>query len=321
MGSRVSSRAIIGREGQLRALDAALAASLDRTPQIALITGEAGVGKTRLIGELEARAREHGFVVLHGEAVEFGGDEFAYAPVIAALRGLPEGWVADQAPEELAALLPRVRRGPAPAATVPGRFGQGRLCELLLELLGRLADDEAPLLVVLEDLHWADRSTRDLVAFLARNLSGERIALGLTYRTGELPADHPLRRLLTELVRRPAVRRLDVAPFGRDDVARQVEAIAGHPVAARSWMSSTAAPGATHSSSRSCSPPIGTARRGCRPRWRTPCRRASGVWHRRRSSSWRSSPRRAGAPPMTCSSVSSRSPTWGRRCARHSTQA
>src|SRR5204862_1542923 len=110
-----------------------------------------------------------------------------------------------------------------------GRYGQGRLCELLLELLGELA----PLAVVLEDVHWADRSSRDLIEFLARNLRGERVALVLTYRTGELAPGHPLRRLVAELGRRPVVSRIELEPLGRDDVARQLEAIAGRPVAVR----------------------------------------------------------------------------------------
>jgi DNA-binding CsgD family transcriptional regulator/tetratricopeptide (TPR) repeat protein len=101
----------------------------------------------------------------------------------------------------------------------------------VLELLGRLADD-APLLLVLEDVHWADRSSRDLVAFLARNLRDERIVVALTYRTGELPQAHPMRRLLTELVRRPLFALVEVAPLSRADVARQLEAIAGRPVQA-----------------------------------------------------------------------------------------
>ena len=237
----------------MRTLDAALVAALGHSPQIALVAGEAGIGKTRLIRELETRAGGHGFVALHGEAFEFGGDEFAYAPVIAALRGLPDDWVADQAPDELAALFPRTRLGPAAAAALPARFGPGRICELLLHLLDRFSNDEAPLLVVLEDVHWADRSTRDLVAFLARNLSSERIVLGLTFRTGELPADHPLRRLVTELALRPLVQRLDVEPLARDEVAQQVEAIAGRPVATTVADDSIAARVAIRSSSRSCS--------------------------------------------------------------------
>ena len=120
MAARISSRAIIGRDDVLGALDASLAAAADGQPRIALLSGEAGIRKTRLIGALEVRAADVGFVVLHGEAVEFGGEQFAYAPVIAALRDLPEAWTAEalqgfplEARAELTALFPRLhsRRG------------------------------------------------------------------------------------------------------------------------------------------------------------------------------------------------------------------
>ena len=201
-------------------------------PGLALIAGEPGVGKTRLIGELEARARDAGLLVLHGESLEFGGEEFPYAPVVAALRDLPLGdeELDEDARGALGALLPRLGPGDG-GRRVSGRFGQGRLYELALELLGRAAALR-PLLIVLEDIHWADRSTRDFVAFLARNLRSEPIALALTYRTGELPREHPTRRLVAELARRPFVTRLDLEPLGRDDVARQLEAIAGGAVPA-----------------------------------------------------------------------------------------
>jgi DNA-binding CsgD family transcriptional regulator/tetratricopeptide (TPR) repeat protein len=237
---RVTSDTIVGRDEPLRLLDDVLAAAQDRRPRLVLLAGEAGVGKTRLALELERHARERAFLVLHGESVEFGGEEFPYAPLVAALRDLPDAWLDDaleeldeEAREELAALLPRrslTRSGPGRFSS---RYGQGRLCELVLDLLGRLAGEQAPLLVVLEDLHWADRSSRDFVAFLAHSLRKERIAFALTYRTGELPRDHPLRRLLTELARRPVVVRVELAPLDRDDVARQLEAIAGGPVPAR----------------------------------------------------------------------------------------
>ena len=227
----VSSRAIVGRDGPLRALAGLLEDAAAGAPQLALIAGEPGVGKTRLIGELEARARDAGFLVLHGESLEFGGEEFPYAPVVAALRELPlPEELGDDARAALSAVLPRVQPDGA-GRPVSARFGQGRLYELLLELLGEAAERQ-PLLVVLEDVHWADRSTRDFVGFLVRNLRAERIALALTFRTGELPAGHPTRRLVTELARRPLVTRLDLEPLGRDDVATQLEAIAGAPVPA-----------------------------------------------------------------------------------------
>ena len=190
---QVSSRAIVGRDGPLRSLDRALDDAAAGAPQLALIAGEPGVGKTRLVGALEARGRDAGFLVLHGESLEFGGEEFPYAPVVAALRELPLedelGELDEDARGALAALLPRLRLDDG-GPRFSNRFGQGRLYELMLELLRRAAE-RRPLLVVLEDVHWADRSTRDFVAFLARNLRAERIALALTYRTGELRADAP----------------------------------------------------------------------------------------------------------------------------------
>ena len=106
----VSSDTLIGRDEPLRVLDGVLAAAADGRPALVLVSGEAGVGKTRLAAAAEALARERGATVLHGECMEFGGEEFPYAPLAAALRDLPPEWLED-APAELAGLLP----GPAPA--------------------------------------------------------------------------------------------------------------------------------------------------------------------------------------------------------------
>jgi hypothetical protein len=235
---RVTSQTIVGRDEPLRLLDGVLGAAVDGRPQVVLLAGEAGVGKTRLAVELERRAGERGFLVLHGECIEFGGDAFAYAPLVAALRDLPAEWAAaaledldDESRGDLAGLLPRASI--PHAASSSGRYGKARLCELVLHLLGRLGDEQAPVLLVLEDLHWADRSTRDLLAFVARGVRAERLTVAATYRTGELHRGHPLRRLVTEMARRPPVTRVDLAPLARAEVAVQLEAIAGEPVPAR----------------------------------------------------------------------------------------
>src|SRR5215207_128065 len=226
VADRLSSRTIVGRAEPLRLLGVLLDAVARSQPQLLLVTGEPGVGKTRLLGELERRAGERGMLLLHGECVDFGGAELPYAPFVGALRDVPAGRsLDDDRRGALAGLFPRLggttRAGDA--------FGQARLFELLLELLGELAA-RAPILLALEDVHWADRSSRDVLAFLARNLTRERVAVALTCRTGELPAEHPLRRLLAELSRRPNVTRVDLAPLDRAGVALQLEAIAGAPV-------------------------------------------------------------------------------------------
>jgi DNA-binding CsgD family transcriptional regulator/Tfp pilus assembly protein PilF len=223
----VSSRAVVGREVPLAILREALASAAAGSPSLALVSGEAGIGKTRLVVEIEGAARD--FLLLHGECLELGGGELAYAPVTAALRNLPGEWTRDwldELPAEargaLAAVLPR---------EAPGAGGPGRLHELLLDLLGRLAGERAPVLLVLEDVHWADRSTLALLAFLARNLRDERVLVAVTYRVDDaLPAE--FRRFAAELGRRRSVLRVELEPLGRDDVARQLEEIAGGPVPA-----------------------------------------------------------------------------------------
>ena len=215
MSRRVSSRAIIGREEELAAADRLLGDTRDGRPGTAVITGEAGVGKSRLATELESRARTLGFIVLHGESIEFGGEGFAYAPVASALRDLPPAWTeaalraaTPEVREALAALLPHV--GETARGQLEAGSAHGRRCVILTDLLGRLANEQAPVLIVLEDVHWADRSSRDYVAYLARNLRDQRIACAVTFRTGELVAEHPWRRLLAELTRRPRITYLNL---------------------------------------------------------------------------------------------------------------
>jgi DNA-binding CsgD family transcriptional regulator len=193
LGRTLTSEVVVGRAQPLAALDGALA----DTPSVTLLSGEAGVGKTRLALETEARARARGFAVLHGESVEFGGDAIAYAPVVAALRDVG---------------------GPVLAGG-----SAGELYERLLALLGRLAGERGPLLMVLEDVHWAGRSTAELLAFLARNLRTERIAVLATYRSDDELPEH---------LRRSAVTRIALAPFTVPEVAAQLEAIAGGPLPA-----------------------------------------------------------------------------------------
>jgi hypothetical protein len=245
-----------------RAESARLAAALDRataaTPTVVLVGGEAGVGKSRLVGELAAGARAAGATVLAGGCVERGGEGLPFAPVAAALRmlagGLGDAELATLVPQParsgLARLLPELGPpaagggagggswpGAAPAggeAALPADPGAGqrRLFGLLLDLLRRLAA-RRPTVLVVEDLHWADRSTRDLLAFLVRNLRRERVLLVCTHRSDELHRRHPLRPLLAELERDRRVERLELGRFDRGEVAAQLTGILGVAPAAR----------------------------------------------------------------------------------------
>ena len=244
MTATLTSPTFVGRTEELARLAAAGERAAGDVPTSVLIGGEAGVGKTRLVGEVVAAARAAGVTVLHGGCVELGGEGVPFAPLVEALRAfvrdLDEPALARMVPGrsrvELARLLPELGPPAGPGAGDRAAFGgdpgpwseQGLLFELLLGLLERLGA-ERPALLVVEDLHWADRSTRDLLAFLVRNLRHGRLLLVMTYRSDELHRRHPLRPFLAELDRGRRVERLELARFGPAEVAAQLAGIRGAP--------------------------------------------------------------------------------------------
>jgi DNA-binding CsgD family transcriptional regulator/tetratricopeptide (TPR) repeat protein len=235
MAYQVTAGRFVGRTQELARLRELLARAADGTPLLALLGGEAGVGKTRLVEQLAATARGQGTRVLRGGCVPLGEEGLPFAPVIQALRGLAGELdaaelqaVAGPARQELGRLLPDLAWGgeAAASATVAGGVSQGWLFERLLGVVERLAA-RAPLLWVVEDLHWADRSTRDLVAFLATSLRSGRVMVVGTFRSDELDRRHPLRGLLGELTRNRRVRRLELPPFTRAELAEQLAGLIG----------------------------------------------------------------------------------------------
>ncbi|MFE2585195.1 AAA family ATPase [Streptomyces sp. NPDC059378] len=221
------SPVFVGRAAELGTLDDALARAVEGEPQALLIGGEAGVGKTRLVEEFATAARGRGAVVAVGGCVEIGADGLPFAPFSAALRALrrelPDALAAAAAgrQEELAGLLPELGEG------VLGRYdeeGMARLFELTARLLERLAADRTVVLA-LEDLHWADASTRHLLAYLFRTLRTGRLVVLATYRADDIHRRHPLRPLLAELDRQRTVRRIELARFDRAEVSRQIAGI------------------------------------------------------------------------------------------------
>jgi DNA-binding CsgD family transcriptional regulator/tetratricopeptide (TPR) repeat protein len=230
MSTSVVSPVFVGRQEEFAALAALLERVQRGEPAFAVIGGEAGVGKTRLVGELAARADSAGFTVLLGHCIELGAAGLPLAPLIDALRALarliPPGELADvlgPAGPGLARLLPELAP-PGPALATADGIQASQLMELVLGLLGRLSVAR-PVLLVLEDLHWADQSTLELVAFLIRALRGMRVLLAATYRSDELHRRHPLRPLLSGWERMRTVDRLDLVRFERDEVAAQLAAI------------------------------------------------------------------------------------------------
>jgi DNA-binding NarL/FixJ family response regulator len=235
MRARLTSSRFVGRVGELAELELALSDAAEGNPVVALLGGESGVGKTRLVGELERRMRDSGSpaLFLRGESVEQRDGELPYAPLLSALRPLVRAHhpALDQLTpvgrSDLATLLPALRGDrPDERRDEDDPSGQVRLFEALLELLALLCESQ-PVVLVLEDMHWADRSTRTFATFLARSLREERVALVLTYRTDELHRRHPLLPLLAELDRLDRTRRIVISPFDRQEVAEALEDILG----------------------------------------------------------------------------------------------
>jgi DNA-binding NarL/FixJ family response regulator len=237
--SDLVSPQFIGREAELATLTAALDTAVAGTPTVVLLGGEAGVGKTRLVEEAAARARSAGARLLAGSCIELGGEGLAFGPLAHAFRML----MRDTEPDELDALLGPARSEfarvlpdldpDAALSTAPlTEGGTARMLELAVGVIERIAEDR-PLMFVIEDLHWADRSTLDLVALLVRALRAGSVLVVVSFRTDELHRSHPLRPLVTGWERVRTVHRIELERFGREDVERQLAAILGTPPSAR----------------------------------------------------------------------------------------
>jgi ATP/maltotriose-dependent transcriptional regulator MalT len=231
MATRVTSTRLIGRAAELEELCAALDASAAGQPSLTLVAGESGVGKSRLASEVMQRAREQDVRVLSGDCVELGEGELPYAPLVAALRRVArEGDEAfDQLPDSQLADLGTILPGLGAGSREDGAAAeQVRVFEALLALLDAMSAERG-LLLVIEDLHWADSSTRAFVRFLARTVCSERLLVLGTYRSDELHRRHPLRPLLAELARDPLARLLELDRLSRDEMVEQLEDILGNP--------------------------------------------------------------------------------------------
>jgi DNA-binding CsgD family transcriptional regulator/tetratricopeptide (TPR) repeat protein len=196
------------------------------------IGGEAGVGKSRLVAEFTA-AFSGAPLVLVGGCVELGENGLAFAPFTTVLRGLVRevgvdgvlGLLPQGEAGELGRLLPVLGPSGGDGAADPAR---ARLFEEFLTLIEGLAE-QRPVVLIIEDLHWADRSSRELLGFLVRN---QQAAPGLltivTHRSDQLHRTHPLRPLLAELDRVAWAVRVQVGRLIKTDVTAQLRGLLGH---------------------------------------------------------------------------------------------
>ncbi|HET9080358.1 MAG TPA: AAA family ATPase [Trebonia sp.] len=202
--------ALVGRDAELARLRGLLQDAAAGRAVTGLVSGDAGIGKSRLVAEAMQIAERDGFTVLCGQCAEIG-DSVPYLPFADAFRtAAPHIEQAVKARPVLSRLLPD-GGGHAQEADWAGLARQ-QMFGAVLSLLSELAAD-SPVLLVIEDLHWADVTTRHLVTFLARMLHRERVAIIGTYRTDDLHRRHPLREVIAELLRLPMVALVELGPL------------------------------------------------------------------------------------------------------------
>jgi DNA-binding winged helix-turn-helix (wHTH) protein/tetratricopeptide (TPR) repeat protein len=223
----------VGREDELAKLREAWAAAVTGRGGIALVVGEAGIGKTRLAEEIVREARDHGALALSGRCQEGEGAP-AFWPWVQVLREA----LADRTPPEvhrelgrehdaIAPLLPELVDSPAADHTAGLTSEQRRfqLFDAVARYLRRCARAR-PLVILLDDLHWGDQASLLLLRFLAGELRASAALLLATYRDEELHRGHPLPRIVAALAREPFVRRVHLQGLRPEEVARYLETLA-----------------------------------------------------------------------------------------------
>jgi DNA-binding CsgD family transcriptional regulator/tetratricopeptide (TPR) repeat protein len=228
------ARTFVGREAELAEIESRWREVCAGQAAVVLISGEAGVGKTSLVSEFASRILVGGGQVLQGSCVRVSTGGLPYGPIIDALRGL----LHDRNVGSLTELcgpgyghLDQLLHGDDHVMRAGGGSAElrsGRLLELVLGLLGQLAED-APVLLAIEDIHWAEQSTLDLFAYLAVTLRWERVLLVVTYRDDE-PAQGPLPSVLLALPRRREITWLPLAPMDREELAALLRELAETPL-------------------------------------------------------------------------------------------
>ena len=230
---------LVGRSRELDLLERYWGEAVTGTSQLVLLAGDAGIGKTRLAAELGRRALDDGALVLYGR---FDEEALApYQPVVEMVRGWSSGASLEPLHErigvraaELGILFGEFGPPPADHAGPASRGGDGdgrrlRFFDAVAALLGEIGA-QAPLVLVFDDLHWADRPTLQLLKHLVRSPQPGRALLLGTYRDAEVEAGHPLNELVGDIRREGLLKRLELPGLDEPEVAELVVAL-GVPAA------------------------------------------------------------------------------------------
>ncbi len=222
---------LIGRTEELARLSDVARRAVEDAAQLVLLSGEAGIGKSRLVGELVARLEHDGWGGHVGHCIEFADRPLPFGPVVTILRSLLLDDLADvdevvgHHRADLRSLLPELGVDDTIGASIAGDVD--RLFDAIAATLSK-ASRRRPIVVVIEDIHWADAATRDLLASLVHSLGSADILLVATERSGAVSRTHPLRTWLAEQRRVPTVTSLVLRGLGRDELAQQATALLGH---------------------------------------------------------------------------------------------
>jgi hypothetical protein len=231
-------RVFVGREQETRQLQTALDAALSGQGGLVMLVGEPGIGKTALVEQLATYATLRGAKTLWGHCYEEGSLSLPYLAFVEALRS----YVVERSPEALRAELGsaasdlarivsevRERLDIAPRPASEPEEDRWRLLQAVSGFL-RNASLVQSLVIVLEDLHWADQGTLDLLLHLVRNLAGARLLVIGTYRDVEVDRSHPLSTTLADLRRNASFGRVQLRGLGTPEVQRMLLAITGSEV-------------------------------------------------------------------------------------------
>jgi len=234
-GAGSVSGLFIGRRPELQSLCAALDRAQAGTDQLVMLAGDAGMGKTRLCQEVAAEAARRGIPTVWGRCFEEPGAP-PYWPWIQAIRTLLENWddtrlsvLLGEDAVPIAALVPEVRRrlGDLPPVTVLEADQQRfQLFHAISQFWQRISAESA-LLLILDNLHWADPSSLRLLAFFAAELGEHRLMLLGTYRQTELTRQHALGESLADIARHPGYQRLLLTGLSRDETAQFLRSVSG----------------------------------------------------------------------------------------------
>lgn len=225
---------LIGRSPHLATINRHLNQAQEGRGQTLLIAGEAGLGKSRLVAEITAQVASQGWLVLSGHCYETEA-ALPYAPIIELLRAFNAGRSPakvmpffDAAPAEFVSLLPELAAHwpHLPASVFAANPDKYRLFQAMAQFCAALAAEQ-PLLLIIEDLHWCDEASLELLLYLARRLTTHSVILLLTFRSDETGPE--LTHFLAQLDRGRLAAEIALSPLTREQVDRMLQAIFNQP--------------------------------------------------------------------------------------------